>query len=82
MSYSDRQGQSPQHYRAYLLRMWQEAPGQPWRALLQDAGTHERYGFADLDRLLAFLHAQIDQECGHLVEAGAKDPGEVSASDD
>jgi hypothetical protein len=45
-------------YRAFLLRLWQESPGQPWRASLQDAGTDERHGFPDLDQLLDFLHTQ------------------------
>jgi hypothetical protein len=53
-------------YRAYLLRLWQDVPGQPWRALLQDANTHERHGFQDLDQLLTFLRSVTDPaEAGH-----------------
>jgi hypothetical protein len=50
-----------QRYIAYLLRLWQVdgRDGQPvWRAALEDARTGERYGFADLTRLCAFLEAQ------------------------
>ncbi|MBU0494484.1 MAG: hypothetical protein KKA73_02120 [Chloroflexi bacterium] len=46
---------TPRRYHAYLLRLWQETPDRPWRASLQEAVTDQRHGFADLDRLLAFL---------------------------
>ena len=48
----------PAHYRAYLLRLWQTGEGEAtvWRVLLEDPRTGERHGFADLDRLMAFLH--------------------------
>ena len=48
-------------YRAYLLRVWQadDADGRlVWRAALEDARTGERHGFADLERLCAFLEEQ------------------------
>jgi hypothetical protein len=51
----------PRRYRAYLLRLWQADgdDGRPvWRAALEDAGTSERRGFADLARLCAFLEEQ------------------------
>lgn len=46
------------HYRAYLLRLWQsgEKETATWRALLEDPRTGERYGFADLASLFAFLN--------------------------
>lgn len=46
-----------QRYRAYLLRLWQtgEDATAVWRVLLEDPRTGERYGFADLDSLFAFL---------------------------
>ena len=45
------------HYRAYLLRLWRTGEGEAavWRALLEDPRTGERYGFADLNSLIAFL---------------------------
>ncbi|MBU1746664.1 MAG: hypothetical protein KKA73_03165 [Chloroflexi bacterium] len=52
------QKRTPRPYRAYLLRLWQETPDQPWRVSLHEAATDQRHGFADLDRLLAFLQDQ------------------------
>jgi hypothetical protein len=42
-------------YHAGLLRLWRDGPGGPWRASLQDAESGERVGFADLERLFAYL---------------------------
>ena len=48
-------------YRAYLLRLWDaNSHGPPaWHASLEDTHTGERWGFADLERLVTFLTAQI-----------------------
>lgn len=45
------------HYRALLLRLWQERSGGKWvwRASLEDPHTHVRKGFPDLERLYDFL---------------------------
>ena len=42
-------------YHARLLRLWREEAGGPWRASLQAAESGERIGFADLERLFAYL---------------------------
>jgi hypothetical protein len=44
-------------YQAFLLRLWQErSEGKwVWRASLEDPHTNVRKGFADLERLSAFL---------------------------
>ena len=42
-------------YHAGLLRLWRERSGGVWRASLQDAESGERIGFADLERLFAYL---------------------------
>jgi hypothetical protein len=44
-------------YQAYLLRLWRVNTGRGtvWHASLEDVHTGERKGFADLQRLLAFL---------------------------
>ena len=49
-----------QRYHAFLLRLWPvKAHGQTvWRASLESSHTGERWGFADLDALWAFLHQQ------------------------
>ena len=46
---------TPADYHAGLLRLWREGPGGAWRASLQDAESGERIGFADLERLFAYL---------------------------
>lgn len=51
----------PRRYRAFLLRLWRiddQQGRQVWRAALEDARTGERHGFADLERLCAFLEAR------------------------
>ena len=58
---------SPANYHAGLLRLWREGPGGAWRASLQDAESGERLGFADLERLFAYLRRLISEapdECG------------------
>jgi hypothetical protein len=48
-------------YQAYLLRLWRDHAGAPWRATLIDAArTNQQRHFASLDALLAFLMAQAD----------------------
>ena len=47
-------------YKSFLLRLWQaESKGDlVWRASLESSGTEERWGFAGLDELIAFLRQQ------------------------
>src|SRR4051794_33856588 len=61
-------------YRAYLLRLWDaNSRGPPaWHASLEDTHTGERWRFADLEHLAAFLAMQID---GGSVEEDATRPG-------
>jgi hypothetical protein len=48
-------------YRAYLLRLWDaNSRGPPtWHASLEDTHTGERWGFAGLEELTAFLAVQL-----------------------
>jgi hypothetical protein len=39
----------------YLLRLWREAAGAPWRLSLREASDSQAIGFADLDELVVFL---------------------------
>jgi hypothetical protein len=48
-------------YLSYLVRLWQETPGAPWRASTQNVTTDEHQGFANLESLFAFLRSQIEQ---------------------
>lgn len=43
------------HYKAYLLRLWREGEDGNWRAILEDAHSEARRGFASLEALFKFL---------------------------
>jgi len=47
---------------AYLVRCWRvkTEDGLVWRAVVEDPHTAERYSFADLDALFAFLKAMTE----------------------
>ncbi len=44
-------------YKSYLLRLWRNGSTNStgWRASVEDARTGERFGFASLEELFAFL---------------------------
>ncbi len=42
-------------YHAYLLRLWQEDETKEWRALIEDAHSDARRGFATLEALFEHL---------------------------
>ena len=45
-------------YRSYLLRMWRtQEDGYHWRVLVEEVETGERYGFANLEKLIEFLES-------------------------
>ncbi len=46
-----------ERYVSYLLRLWQsnEADGPVWRASLEHTRSGQRFGFANLESLFAFL---------------------------
>ena len=46
--------------RSYLLRVWQEAPDSPWRAMLRSVTTKEEYLFHNLAGLVAFLQTEAN----------------------
>jgi len=46
-------------YRSYLLRLWREAPGAPWRCLVQPVGTSLERRFAGLAEAFDFLAADV-----------------------
>jgi hypothetical protein len=51
------------HYQAYLLRLWREGDGDDWRAVLEDAHSDTRRGFASLEALFNYLQ-QVTGEAG------------------
>jgi hypothetical protein len=50
-------------YLAYMLRLWQvNDGGKPaWRASVENPHSGERYGFANLDLLFAFLEEKTGE---------------------
>jgi hypothetical protein len=49
------------HSRSYLLRLWQEGPESPWRAMLRCVTSKERLLFHDIEGLVAFLKAEMGE---------------------
>ena len=47
----------PDRYRSYMLRLWREAPGEPWRCQVQCVGTYQEWRFAGLAEMFEFLIA-------------------------
>ena len=45
----------PKAYFSYLLRLWQEYEGDPWRASLEEPGVNQRLTFANTQALFDFL---------------------------
>ena len=53
-------GSDSPDYSVYVLRFWEERGGSPndypeWRYCLEEPGTGKRYGFPNLQSLIAFL---------------------------
>jgi hypothetical protein len=57
--------------RSYLLRLWQEAPDLPWRAMLRSVTTQQEQVFPDLEGLLAFLQDQAQSPPSGAQKGGA-----------
>ena len=57
-----------ERYHAYLVRLWQDRPDNPWRALTRDVGTDEELRFATLEELFLFLYRQTDGGGPHRTE--------------
>ena len=47
----------PERYRSYMVRLWREAPGAPWRCQVQRVGTGRERRFAGVAQMLEFLAA-------------------------
>lgn len=52
----------PDRYRSYMVRLWREAPGAPWRCQVQCVGTGRERRFAGLAELFEFLVADAAGE--------------------
>lgn len=55
-------GFDPDRYRSYLLRLWREAPGEPWRCQVQCLGTGQELRFGALAEMFGFLLADAAGE--------------------
>lgn len=51
------ENRKPARSRSYILRLWRadEPPAAEWHASLEDPTTQERFGFASLEQMFAFL---------------------------
>jgi hypothetical protein len=49
----------PDRYRSYMVRLWREAPGDPWRCQARCVGTGDLRRFAGLAELFEFLVADL-----------------------
>ena len=49
----------PSRYQAYLLRLWRDGPGAPWRASLEAPGGAAPVRFGTVGALFAFLRDQL-----------------------
>ena len=62
-------GTDPARYRSYLLRLWREDTGRPWRCQVQCVASGQVRRFDDQAGLFAFLVAELDD----IPRAGARD---------
>ena len=74
---------SPQHYFAYMLRLWQAGGDEEpvWCASLESAHTGERQMFADLEALFAFLTEKTEVAEGDQPRRHAAEPGGLYCPD-
>ena len=54
-------------YQSYLLRCWEVRSQQPdrpaaWRFSLQDPRTEQKHAFPDLEALVIFLQAELEEK--------------------
>lgn len=66
-------------YRAYVLRLWQDGAGMPWRASLEAVKDGTRQNFADVDRLIHFLQTStLQSDEGEKGDSAVEDKTESS----
>jgi hypothetical protein len=47
-----------QQYHSFLVRLWQDSPGAPWRASAKNVLTGEERRFATMESLFVFLQSE------------------------
>ena len=65
-------GADPARYRSYLVRLWREAPGGPWRCQVHCVTTGRERRFAGLAELFEFLEAEATGSEPSHKEKGAR----------
>jgi hypothetical protein len=73
-------GIDPDRYRSYLVRLWREAPGAPWRCQVRCVSTGRERRFARLAELFEFLVADTaggEGETGRCGEGETRRRGEA-----
>jgi hypothetical protein len=50
------------NYHAYLIRLWRENEGLPWRAELEASDTGEKRRFAAPEQAYAYLQQKLERE--------------------
>ncbi len=59
---------SDERYHAYLVRLWQDRPDRPWRALVRCCANDAEQRFATVEELFLFLYRQTDGAGPHRTE--------------
>jgi hypothetical protein len=67
----------PEHQVAFLVRLWRDHEGAPWRASATHVRTGERSYFASLEHLYVFLH---DEAATGPAESSRPEPDRGAAS--
>ena len=59
-------------YHSYLLRLWSDKLNSQlvWRASLESSSTGEKWGFAELDEMCAFLRQQVEKVSDTATDTG------------
>jgi hypothetical protein len=67
------ENQQPIRSRSYILRLWRvdELQRAEWHASLEDPSTKERFGFASLEQLFAFLMELSERDSGMSFRRGS-----------
>ena len=63
----------------YVVRVWNE-PGDEWRAMLEDAGTHDRRGFTSPTALADFIAAAAPEDAADQTIRQNPAPPAIDAS--
>jgi hypothetical protein len=49
-------------YFSYLIRLWRDGEKGSWRVIIENPHNGKRYGFSDIDKLIAFLEEKTNKK--------------------